>query len=297
MKNIHALERILRALFAVLCLELGFFWLAGGWQIGAYLAGFILLSTAAIQFCPLYRILGLSSARPGAPPLGKASVAAAWLLLIAVLVGGSYASSVFTRKLFIEDFNVMNDDYKQALFLTNKNEREKAIASYQRLQPAYQRFMQKYTAYHPQALSHDAQLNSDLQRVAVMVSGAGDLIRNGDLHQAHLDLEKVRPVFQEIFKRNGFSMLAVALVDFHDAMELLLDATSARDAAKLVALYPQVSEKLKAVEEQANDSEIQAIRKNLDDLASLAKDARTDQLGAKGDELKSSFIKVYLKRG
>jgi 2-oxo-4-hydroxy-4-carboxy--5-ureidoimidazoline (OHCU) decarboxylase len=130
-----------------------------------------------------------------------------------------------------------------------------------------------------------------------MLADVNSLVRTGDLHQAHLDLEKVRPVFQEMFKRNGFSMLAVALVDFHDAMELVLDAANQKDPAKLIGLYPQVSDKLKAVEAETNDAEIQDIRKNLDELLAMAKEARIDTLPAKGDVLKSSFVKVYLKRG
>ena len=130
-----------------------------------------------------------------------------------------------------------------------------------------------------------------------MVAEVEPLVRTGDLHQAHLDLEKVRPVFQDMFKRNGFSLLAVALVDFHDAMELMLDAANARDEAKLVALYPQVSDKLAAVEAETNDAEIQAIRANLDGLLAMAKAARKDDLPRQADTLKSSFVKVYLKRG
>jgi len=297
MKNVNALDRILRALLGVVFLELAFFWLAGGWQIGAYLVGSILVVTAAIQFCPLYRFIGISTVHGDTKIPGKAMVAIAGVLLIVVAAGGSYASSFFTRKLFLEDFNAMNNYYKQTLFLTGKNEREKAIANYESLLPASQRFQEKYSAYHPYALKGDGQLNSDLTRVADMLSSVNNLVRTGDLHQAHLDLEKVRPVFQDMFKRNGFSMLAVALVDFHDAMELMLDAANAKDQSKLVALYPQVSEKLKVVEAESNDAEIQTIRKNLDDLLGLAKEARSDQLAAKGEELKSSFVKVYLKRG
>jgi type IV secretory pathway VirJ component len=85
-------------------------------------------------------------------------------------------------------------------------------------------------------------------------------VRTGDLHAAHLDLEKVRPVFQEMFKRNGFSMLSIALVDFHDAMELAMDAANAKNASKVIELYTPISEKLKAVEAEANDAEIQTIR-------------------------------------
>ena len=295
MSNINTLDRVVRALLGVILIELAYFWLGGGWQIAAYAAGAVLLVTALIRFCPLYRIIGIGTDRSSAPGTTTVTIAAA--LLIAVAAGGGYASSFLTRKLFLEDFNAMNNYYKQTLFLTGKNEREKAVANYESLLPAYQRFQAKYSAYHPYALKSDQQLNSDLARVSAMLTGVNDFVRSGDLHQAHLDLEKVRPVFQDMFKRNGFSMLAIALVDFHDAMELMLDAANARNNGKLIALYPQVSEKLKVVEAETNDAEIQTIRKNLDDLFGLATAARSDQLAAKGEELKSSFVKVYLKRG
>jgi hypothetical protein len=297
MKNVNVLDRIFRALLGVVFLELAFFWLAGGWQIAVYVVGAILLLTAAIRFCPIYRVLGVSTLRGEPKNPGKAIVAISAILLIVMVAGVGYASSFFTRKIFLEDFNAMNNFYKQTLFLTGKNEREKAIANYESLLPAYKAFLEKYSVYHPYALKGDGQFNSDLTRVADMLTSVNTLVRNGDLHQAHLDLEKVRPVFQDIFKRNGFSMLAVALVDFHDAMELMLDAANAKDQNKLITLYPQVSDKLKVVEAEANDAEIQAIRKNLDDLLGLAREARSDQLPAKGEELKTSFVKVYLKRG
>ena len=297
MANLNTWDRMVRALLGLVALELAFFWLAGGLQIAAYVVGAVLLVTVLVRFCPLYRVLGISTLSRDGKGMGKAMGAVAVVLLAALLAGGSYASIFFTRKLFIEDFNVMNNFYKQTLFLTGKNERDKAIANYENLIPSFQKFQEKYTTYHPYALKGDTKLGPDLVQVAGMISGVNDLVRTGDLHQAHLALEKVRPVFQDIFKRNGFSMLAVALVDFHDEMELMLDAANAKDSAKLVALYPQVSEKLKAVEAETNDAEIQTIRKNLDDLLGLAKAAQTDQLPAKGDALKSSFVKVYLQRG
>ncbi|MBK7548295.1 MAG: DUF2892 domain-containing protein [Rhodoferax sp.] len=297
MANLNTWDRMVRALLGLVALELAFFWLAGGLQIAAYVVGAVLLVTVLVRFCPLYRVLGISTLSRDGKGMGKAMGAVAVVLLAALLAGGSYASIFFTRKLFIEDFNVMNNFYKQTLFLTGKNERDKAIANYENLIPSFRKFQEKYTTYHPYALKGDTKLGPDLVQVAGMISGVNDLVRTGDLHQAHLALEKVRPVFQDIFKRNGFSMLAVALVDFHDEMELMLDAANAKDSAKLVALYPQVSEKLKAVEAETNDAEIQTIRKNLDDLLGLAKAAQTDQLPAKGDALKSSFVKVYLQRG
>jgi len=298
MKNISAIERFFRAFVGVIFLELAFFWVSGATQVAAYVVGGILVATAAFGFCPLYRILGIGRRASAAGQRPRVlRIVLAWVLLIAEVVGGSFASSFLTSKFFLKDFNAMNEEYKQTLYLTGKNEREKAVLHYENLLPAYTRFKEKYSTYRPYILRNDTQLPSDLARVAGMLSGVKELVHSGDLKAAHLGLEEVRPVFQEMFKRNGFSMLSVALVDFHDAMELMLNAAGAKDAEKLLALYPQVSEKLKAVEAESNDAEVAAIRKNLDELYELAKSSQVEPLAKKSDELKSSFIKVYLKRG
>lgn len=284
MRNVGAIDRFFRAFVGVIFLELAVFWLSGTLQIAAYVVGGVLVATAAIAFCPLYRILGIgrgySCAVGQRPRIFR--IVMAWLILIAEVVGGSFASSFLTSKLFLKDFNAINEEYKQTLYLTGKNEREKAVAHYENLLPAYTRFKEKYTSYRPYILRNDTQLPSDLARVAGMLSGVKELVYSGDLKAAHLGLEEVRPVFQEMFKRNGFSMLSVALVDFHDEMERLLDAAAAKDSAKLVALYAQASDKLKAVEAESNDAEIVAIRRNLDDLNDLAKTAQAESLAKKG---------------
>jgi hypothetical protein len=300
MNNLHPIDRFARALAGIALLELGYFWLAGAWQIGAFVVGAVLLITALARFCPLYSLLGLrtgstKSLKTAAP--GKTLPVLAGVALVAVLVGGSYGSHFMTRKLFLEDFNAMNDHYKQTLFLTGKNERAKATEKYDLLLPAFARFQAKYSAYRPYALKNDTQLSGDLLAVQGMLQGVNEQVRTGDLQQAHLALEKVRPVFQQVFKRNGFSMLAVALVDFHDDMELMLEAAASKNADKLVALYPQVSDKLKAIEAEANDAEIQTIRQNLDALRVLAEAKTLGALPAAADALKTSFVKVYLKRG
>ena len=297
MNNLHPIDRFARALAGIVLLELGYFWVAGAWQIGAFVVGAVLLITALVSFCPLYSLLGLRTGNTQTAAPGKTLPVLAGVALVAVLVGGSYGSHFMTRKLFLEDFNAMNDHYKQTLFLTGKNERAKANEKYDLLLPAFVRFQAKYSAYRPYALKNDTQLSADLLAVQGMLQGVNEQVRTGDLQQAHLALEKVRPVFQQVFKRNGFSMLSVALVDFHDDMELMLEAAASKNADKLVALYPQVSDKLKAIEAEANDAEIQTIRKNLDALRSQAEAKTLDALPAAGDALKTSFVKVYLKRG
>jgi len=297
MRNTRPLDRFFRGFAGILILELSAFWLAGAAQWLAFVGALVILLTAISGFCPLYRLAGLQPSTASAASPINAKKIAAWIILCLTLVGGSYASHIASRKIFLEDFNSMNDAYKQTLFLTGKAERESAKTHYAKLVPALAEFKDKYTRYQPVALRNDIRLADDFRQVSDIVTGVGSLVKDGDLREAHLVLEKVRPIFQEMFKRNGFSLLAVALVDFHDAMELMLNAANYKDSAKLVALYPTVSDKLRAVEAEAKDSEVQAIRNNLDALESAARSAQQDALPALSEKLKSSFVKVYLQRG
>lgn len=298
MKNILPIDRFLRLLLSVVLLEAGFFWLSGVPQLLAYLAGAVMLVTGASSFCPIYKVIGIG---PSAASCSR--MPALWVRVVAVLVllgavvAGSYASAVFSRKFFLEDFNAMNHHYKQTLFFTGKADREKAVSNYDLWVPAFEKFENKYSVYRPFVIRSDAQFSNDLGQVKAMMLAVKDAVKTGDLHQAHLDLEKVRPVFKEQFKRNGFSMLSVALVDFHDAMELMLDTANGKDAAKTAGLYGPVNAKLQAIEAEANDPEIQSIRAELDVLNALAKEGKLDAMPAQADKLKTSFVKVYLKRG
>lgn len=299
MNRLQWLDRFLRFLLGIVCLLGAVFWLAGLWQLLAYAVSGLLLTTALLNACPVYRLLGRQTCEvPGpADPKHRWWSVLGVLVLVGVAVGGGYASQFFSRKFFLEDFNAMNQFYKQTLFLTGKAQRPQAIEQYERLLPAYAAFKAKYSAWQPWALQGDGRLAGDLARVDGILNGVDQPVRSGDLQQAHLALEGVRPVFQDLFKRNGFSMLSVTLVDFHDAMELMLEAGNAKDAARLQVLYPQVNDKMKAVEAEAGDAEIQAIRQNLDGLIKAAQDGQTETLPQRAEALKSSFVKVYLQRG
>jgi hypothetical protein len=294
-RNENALDRIIRLILGVVFSQLAFFWLGGIGQIIFYGLAAVMFLTALVGFCPLYKILGFSTV--GAKPIGKVGLILTAFLGVVILLAGSYASDFFTRKFFLDDYNQMNNYYKQALFNTGQNNREKAVQNYDRLVAEYAAFQAKYSTYHPYAIIGDTQFHTDLERVVGIIASVADGVHQGDLAQAHVALEQVRPVFQDIFKRNNFSMLAIALVDFHDAMELILDAANAKEAAKVVALYPEISAKLNVVEAEANDAEIQTIRQNLDGLLSLAQKGTADELPAQAGTLKSSFVKVYLTRG
>ena len=296
MKNVRPFDRFLRAAVSVVLFEAGYFWLGSPWNWICFGNGAILLLTAIIGICPLYRLLGIAST-PAKQQWRPVLVALAAFLLAALVVGGAYGSMFFSRKLFLEDFNSMNAHYKQALFLTGKGDREGAISNLDQLEPTFEVFSGTYTNYRPYDLKGDTELTSDVTSVTQILAVADPLVRTGDLHEAHLALEKVRPVFQNMFKRNGFAMLSVTLVDFHDAMETILAAATAKNAAGVTSIYPGVSDKLKAIEAEDNDPEIQEIRKALEALLATAQAGDSENLPGKGDTLKGNFIKVYLKRG
>lgn len=69
MSNVGTLDRIIRAIVGLVLIVVPF---VAGWPvlaavIGA-IVGVVLVATAAISFCPIYALLGLSSKRRG---LGK----------------------------------------------------------------------------------------------------------------------------------------------------------------------------------------------------------------------------------
>ncbi len=296
MKNEGIIERSIQITISAALFLGAFFWVGGIWQIVLFIMAFAVGIFAIIGFCPLYALIGKGASCP-IEKLTKGRIIFLFIYAFVLLAAGSYGSIFFTKKIFVEDFNAMNKDYKQTLFETGQEKRSQSKENYDKLVVSYAIFENKYLAYHPYSLRADASFNSDLKKIEGIILGAKDGVYNGDLKAMHLEFEKVRPITQDILKRNGFSMLAITLVDFHDSMEKVLDGANAKDAAKVIATYDEANAKLSAVEQEANDSEIQAIRKNLDEILQLAKDGKLDQLPAKAGELKSSFVKVYLVRG
>jgi hypothetical protein len=201
------------------------------------------------------------------------------------------------KKFFLEDYNRMNQYYKQTLFFTGQNNRTEAMSNYTNLVKEYSVFCQKYSEYHPYVIKGDTKFNTDITTVKDLITSLQNNVTSGDLPATHKEFEALRPIFQDILKRNGFSMLSVNLVDFHDAMEKIIAGADSKDASQVIAVYQEVSDKLKAVEEVANDIEIQTIRQKLEQVVTTAKSENVEILPAQGADLKSSFVKVYLKRG
>lgn len=295
-KNEGLVDRLSRLLLAEILAILAWFWLAGTIQIIAYILAVLMLMTAIIGFCGLYQILGINTNKR-AVKKRKLIIVIAGLIFIAIAVAGIYYSLFFTKKIFLEDYNKMNNYYKQTLFNTGQEKRADSVTNYDQLVREYAVFSKKYSTYHPQVIRTDSNFYADLAKVDILIGGLKDKVYTGDLKSAHTDFEAVRPIFQDILKRNNFSMLAVYLVDFHDSMEKVIEEADKKNADGVINTYVEADEKLKAVEEVANDEEIVNIRTKLNTLLETAKNNQIENLSTQAAELKSSFVKVYLKRG
>lgn len=294
-KNEGVLDRLVRVLLGEVFLLAGFFWLWGYWQVAAYVLALIMFVTAADGFCLIYKLFGINT--NNGRPVSKTVKIIFGILFVLVAVAGSYASDFFTKKFFLDDYNRMNNFYKQTLFNTGQDKRVESMENYERLVSEYEVFLEKYSRFQPYAVRSDKRFLPDIEEVHTIILSLRDKVYSGDLKLVHLDFEVIRPIFQDILKRNGFSMLQVYLVDFHDAMEKIIEAADAKNPDEIIVLYPGVDEKMRAIEEVANDDEIKKIRANLDEVLRLADEGLVDELSAKAAVLKSSFIKVYLVRG
>jgi hypothetical protein len=290
-------DRLVRVLIAEVFFLAAYFWFGGILAIVLYVLGAAMLITAIAGFCSLYLPFGINTFQKYPGKTKKIYILLFIVLFVVIAVAGTYFSIFFSKKFFLDDYNTMNNYYKQTLLNTGQNKREISIENYNKLAVEYNKFYSRYTAYHPYALKKDDKLNRDLTNVLQMITSFKEIVYSGDLKKAHLDFEQIRPIFQDILKRNNFSLLAVYLVDFHDSMEVLIEKSDKKDAAGVLAAYSDSDGKLKSVEQEANDDEIKAIRTKLEELIALAKDGKTGDLSKKAADLKSSFIKVYMKRG
>lgn len=294
-QNENLIDRLVRGLIATIFFVGGYYWLSPGVQIIAYVLGVVALGTAISGFCAVYTLLGVNTKTNG-------SLETRWLVwifavaIVVILLGGSYGSSFFTKKIFVEDFNTMNNNYKQTLFNTGQEKRFESTENYEKFAVSFLAFQEKYGAYKPVAIRGDAKFDEDLNKIHNQIVAAKDKVYNGDLKALHFELESIRPAFQEILKRNNFSMIGMALSDFHDAMEVAIEAGDEGKVEAVIAAYTEIDARLRIVEEMENDAEIQAIRKNVEALNLAAKNNQVESLAKLGADLKSSFIKVYLKR-
>lgn len=295
--NEGLIDRVIRVIIGALALVAGGFWFGGTLQIIAYIIGVLMALTGFMGFCGLYPILKIRTCSRNEKPLSVKQLSLLIVLFLVLLISGGFISNIITKKKFLEEYGKMNGFYKQTLFLTGQSKRNEAIVNYESWKAEFAKFSNKYSAYKPFVLRNDKQFNNDLIKASNILAEAKEGVYSGDLPATHKKLEEVRPLFQAMFKRNGFSMFALTLTDFHDAMEKNIEAADAKNSEGVIKTYEESNKLLMQIEEESQSADIKAIRANLDELLQLAKEGKKDELSKKAAMLKSSFVKVYLQKG
>lgn len=290
-------DRVARVIIGALALVIGGFWLGGTNQFILYIIGAVMSITGFMGFCGLYTLLKIKTCSRNEKPLSIKQHFLLIVLFLVIFVGGGFISNTITKKKFLEEYGKMNGYYKKTLFLTGQNKREDAIKNYESWKSEFAIFKDKYSIYKPLVLRNDREFNSDLLKVSDILTEAKKGVYSGDLPATHKKLEEVRPLFQAMFKRNGFSLFALTLTDFHDAMEKNIEAADAKNSAEVIKTYEESNKLLMQIEKESQTTDIKAIRTNLDELLQLAKEGKNDELSKKAAILKSSFVKVYLQKG
>lgn len=295
-KNVGVLDRAIRLVLAVVLLLIAYFWTSGAVGNILYVLAGAMLVTSVFRFCGIYTLFKVNTC-PVHEKVSLKAMIGLFLLLAAIGVAGVYGSIFFSKKFFLEDFATMNQFYKQTLFFTGQNNRDESVKNYEKLMTEYEAFYAKYSKYHPYRIASDTHFNQDILSIKEKIASLRTGVISGDLPFIHTEFETIRPIFQDILKRNGFSMLSVYLVDFHDVMEKVIAKADVKDAGGVLSVYSEANLALQTVESVANDSEIQTIRQKLEQVVASAKTGNKEVLPAQAAELKSSFVKVYLKRG
>jgi hypothetical protein len=224
------------------------------------------------------------------------------LVLSYVAVGllgilGGIVSDFWTTRIFLGDFASINGPYKDALFLTGQGKRDEALQALAQYADEYERFTKKYAVYRPVVVRGDGEFERSMRDAGRLVLAAVFAVDQGLLEEGHQVLERVRPIYQDMQRRNGISPLSVALVDFHDAMELVLDAANERDVDEVRATVSELERLMGEILEIDTSSDIRTIASAVQDVRQAAEQGDADRLPGLGASLKSAFVKVYLARG
>ncbi len=291
-KNENYTDRLVRFLISILFFVTWYLWFWWITQVIFLVLALVMLITSLIWICPFYYLIKLDTTKYN--NLSKKKNIILLVTIIVIWWLSTYFSIFFTTKFFIKDYNEVNNIYKQLLFNTWKEKREESIKYFDELNPLLWSFENKYLTYKPYKIKFDSNFNSDIQKIDSIIKWLKGWVYTWNLPETHKKLEWVRTILQDILKRNWFSLSWIALVDFHDVMEILIDASDEKNTKRIIENYEFASEKLKIVEWFLNNDWVKNIRTQLEKLLELAKQDKNNELSKQAWELKSSFIKVYL---
>jgi hypothetical protein len=293
-KNVGTLDRFLRALIAEALFILAFFWSKGIIRVTLFICTAILLISIITSFSLVYAVLALSTKikpyEESIAPKRKILL----IILIIFLIGCSIISYYYTRQQFLQQVDNLEASYKPLLLSTIQEKRKDSITNYEIFKEQFDFFYNSYSDYRPVVIRLDSEFTNDLTEIKLLIEHSRAKVIYGNITAAYLELDLIRPILNNMLRRNGLDNIKVQLVDLQEAIDLIADSAKKGDANEVISRYYLANEKLKDVEVKINTTEMQFVREHLNALQSLAKQKDIDKLPSKAAELKSSYLRVYL---
>ena len=126
--------------------------------------------------------------------------------------------------IFQKDIMEPYSFYKKALALTSKKEnKDKAIGVVEKFISSWDVLAQKYANDVPDQLKQTADFDKKIKRPVAVGNEALEMLRAGEVKQAHFQLEEVRYSLWRMRVDAGIVSLNDKINDFHEAMEVVLD--------------------------------------------------------------------------
>lgn len=225
------------------------------------------------------------------------------IILIALVLGGVFIYNRRSQEAFGQSYNQMNADYKSVLFASgqNKNETSLLMVGYK---DSFNLFYERYSTSPITPYNKDKEWKNSLDQVREVIMNSEILIFQNKSKDAHLELEKVRQIWQETFKRNGVTMLGFYLTEFHDIMEKAIEESDKRDFEKLDKICLDMNAAWNEVTTTQTEFSLDVDYKDkmgeeTKTLASFcdAVTKRSDDVKELSGKLKSGFIPFYLRYG
>jgi hypothetical protein len=203
-KNLGTTDKLIRIFLAELCILIAFFWVGQAWQMVLYLIAVVMIIQAATGVCGMYNLIGWNTCEK-IKRKDKKLVTGMFALMIIVAGAGSYASAFMTRNILIEDIKSIEQPYNLTLSYINLNQRNESISSYEQFNRSLEVFIKKYSDYRPLAIKFDDKFPQDMQNISSIVAASREDVYSGQFSIANGNLEKVRPILQNIKDRNGLN--------------------------------------------------------------------------------------------
>jgi hypothetical protein len=237
----------------------------------------------------------------------KNIIASAFVLIaIALVIGSIFILTHRKQEEFGRAFNGMNEAYKKVLFATGQNQTD-SLSLMSDYQDAWDNFYSNYKSDPISPYSSDVMWSSSMDGINVVVISSNSLVTKNMLRDAHLELEKVRQNWQEIFLRNKVTMLGFYLTEYHDLMEKAIEEANQDDfdalkttCASMKAAWQNVKETnvdFKDADLADYNSKLNANSLNLEALCSTSEPTDIQRIKDAASKLKGLFVPLYLKFG